>query len=181
MSIPCKTSILPDGYTGSTYLNNKITNYADLALRLKKALGYPRVEVEVTDSQLADFIDRAIEMYTRYAGYTEEYLVFDSNLYTSGVGIKLDELLTGDMCSGISNIDSTINLLRDPTCYFTVTTATSTTESYLGSAVCNIQAQSLAASGNTVVITPSTNNPWNFQVCEADKVTVTPLTSYPNF
>lgn len=180
MSIPCKTSILPSGYTGSTYLNNKIETYADLALRVKKALGYPRVEVEVADSQLADFIDRAIEMYTRYAGYTEEYLVFDSNLYTKGVGIKLDELLTGDMCSGISNIDSTINLLRDPTCYFTVTTATSTTETYLGSAVCNIQAQTLASSGNTVVITPSTNNPWNFQVCEADKVTVTTLSSYPS-
>lgn len=180
MSIPCKTSVLPSNYIGSTYLNNKIVSYADLALRIKKAIGYPRIEIEVTDSQLADFIDRSIELYTRYAGYTEEYLVFDSNLYINGKGIKLDELLTGDMCSGISNIDSTINLLDDPSCYFTVVTATSTTTTYLGSAVCNIQAQALSATGNNVIITPSANNVWNFAICEANHVITTPLSSYPS-
>lgn len=179
MSIPCKTSSLPSGYTGSTYLNSRITSYADLALRIKKALGYPRVEVEVADSQLADFIDRAIELYTRYAGYTEEYLVFDSSLYQAGAGIKLDELLAGNLCNDISDIDSNINLLNNPNCYFTVVTATSTIETFLGSAVCNIQSQTLTSVGNNVIITPSANNPWNFAICQADHVHVSVLSSYP--
>jgi hypothetical protein len=177
--VPCISSVLPTGYHGSTYLNSKIESYANLALRIKKALGYPAVTVEVTDSQLADFIDRAVEMYTRYAGYTEEYLVFDSNLYIPGVGVKLDTLLTGNMCLQDTNSDYEINDIERGYCTFEVVTGTSVTTTYLGSAVSYAQAGATSTSGNIVTLTPLSS--WNFAVSDTDRVVVSSISSYtPN-
>jgi hypothetical protein len=36
----------------------------------------------------------ATEFYTKYAGYTREYLIFDSRLYETNKGIRLDHLFT---------------------------------------------------------------------------------------
>ena len=177
--VPCISSVLPTGYHGSTYLNSKIESYANLALRIKKALGYPAVTVEVTDSQLADFIDRAVEMYTRYAGYTEEYLVFDSNLYIPGVGVKLDTLLTGNMCLQDTNSDYEINDIERGYCTFAVVTGTAVTTTYLGSAVSYAQAGATSTSGNIVTLTPLSS--WNFAVSDTDRVVVSSISSYtPN-
>ncbi|NBP16918.1 hypothetical protein EBU95_21480, partial [bacterium] len=44
--------------------------------------------------QLNENISIAVEFFTKYAGYTREYLVFDSNLYQPNVGIRLDHLYT---------------------------------------------------------------------------------------
>jgi hypothetical protein len=175
-NIPCFTNALPDGYPGSTYLNNKIQTYADLALRVKKALGYPAVNVEVADSQLADFIDRSVEMYTRYAGYTEEYLVFDSNLYIPGVGVRLDTLLTGRMCLQDTNSDYEINQFERGECTYPVVTSTSSIETYLSSAVSYAQASTNSPSGNLVTLTQL--SAWSFPVSNANKVVVSSLTSY---
>lgn len=85
-------------FAGSTNLNSKIKTYADLIQRIKMQLGWPVVQVEVCDEQIVDFIDQAIEWYTKYAGYTEEFLVFDSNIYKPGVGVKMDDLFTQLYC-----------------------------------------------------------------------------------
>lgn len=85
-------------FAGSTNLNNKIKTYSDLIRRIKMQLGWPVVQVEVCDEQIVDFIDQAIEWYTKYAGFTEEFLVFDSNIYKCGVGIKMDEVFTQLYC-----------------------------------------------------------------------------------
>lgn len=180
MSLPCKPPITPDGFSGSTYLNSVIETYADLALRVKKSLGYPQINVEVSDSQLGDFINRSIELYSKHAGYTEEYLIFDSNYYVKGSGIRLDTLLAGRCSDDLSVEDPTTNLLENPDCYFTAVTATSTTETYLGSAVCNIIAGPLSATGDNVIITPSAGQPWDFDVCDAESVIVSPLSAYPS-
>lgn len=79
---------------GSTNLNSKIRTYRNLIDRILFQLGEPYVNVEVCeDSQMVDFIDKAIEWYTKYAGYTEEYLVFNSELYKEP-GLRIDELVT---------------------------------------------------------------------------------------
>lgn len=83
---------------GSTNLNPKIKTYADLIRRIKMQLGWPVVQVEGCDEQIVDFIDQAIEWYTKYAGYTEEFLVFDSNLYKPGIGIKMDDVFSRLYC-----------------------------------------------------------------------------------
>ena len=80
--------------TPSTNLNNKIKTYQGLINRIKYQLGAPFVNLELCDdSQVVDFIDQALEWYTKYAGFTEEFLVFSSSLYTEP-GIRIDRLFS---------------------------------------------------------------------------------------
>ena len=78
----------------STNLNNKIDTYARLGDRVKRALGYPLVSVEVHPDQMNENIQIGVEYFTKYAGYTREYMIFDSALYESNKGIRLDMLYT---------------------------------------------------------------------------------------
>lgn len=78
----------------STNLNSKIRTYENLINRIKYQLGEPFINLEVCDdTQIVDFIDKSLEWYTKYAGFTEEYLVFSSNLY-SEPGLRIDRLFT---------------------------------------------------------------------------------------
>jgi len=54
----------------STNLNNKIETFTRLGDRIKRALGYPVVSLEIHSDQLNENIQIAIEYYTRFAGYT---------------------------------------------------------------------------------------------------------------
>ncbi len=78
----------------STNLANKIAKYQDLADRICYDLGYPLVNLEIHGQQLYTNIARSVEMFSKFAGYTEEFLVFDSNLYTRGKGLNMEKLLT---------------------------------------------------------------------------------------
>ena len=82
------------GKDGSTYLNPKIEAYSDIILRVKKLMGWPSINIDICDENIADFVDQSIELYTKYAGYTEEFLIFNSNLYKHGTGIRLDKLFS---------------------------------------------------------------------------------------
>ena len=86
-------SVLPPGYRGGTTLNPQVTSYEDLSVRIQRQLGAPLINLEISDEQVYDNITDAIEYFTKWAGYTEEYLVFDSKLYVPGVGIKVDDLI----------------------------------------------------------------------------------------
>lgn len=85
-------SAVPTNWQASTFLNPTIQTYADLAFRVKTHFGWPISVIELTDEQIANFIDDAVERFTQYAGYDEEYLIFCDNLYIPGCGVKLDEL-----------------------------------------------------------------------------------------
>lgn len=85
--------VLPPGHRGGTSLNPSITSYEDLSIRVQHQLGAPLINLEVTDEQIYTFIDMAMEYFTKWAGYTEEYLIFNSKLYKQGVGIKVDDLI----------------------------------------------------------------------------------------
>lgn len=78
----------------STNLNHRIKNISDLSRRIAYSLGWPQVNVEVHAEQVFDSIAQACEMFTKFAGYTEEYLIFKSDLYDSDKGIRLDKLMT---------------------------------------------------------------------------------------
>jgi len=78
----------------STNLNNKIETFTRLGDRIKRALGFPVVSLEIHSDQLNENIQIAVEYYTRFAGYTREYMIFDSNLYETNKGIRLDLLYT---------------------------------------------------------------------------------------
>lgn len=83
-----------DYQIGTTNLNNKIKAYSDLIYRIKKLLGWPTISLNICDEDIITAIDQAIELYTKYSGYTEEYLIFNSNLYKRGYGLRLDELFS---------------------------------------------------------------------------------------
>lgn len=78
----------------STNLSSKIECYQALGDRVLRQLGWPLITVQVHRDQLYDNISIAVEMFTKFCGYTHEYLVFDSNLYEIGRGIRLDTLYT---------------------------------------------------------------------------------------
>ena len=88
------TSIMPSGFNGSTYLNPVVRTYQDLTNRIKVQLGFPVFTLEALDCMIWDNISQGIEMYSRYAGFTEEYLMFDSAAYTKGMGIQMDQVFS---------------------------------------------------------------------------------------
>ena len=92
MSLACE--VLPVSAFQSTNLNNKLETYGDLADRIKRSLGYPLITLEIHQDQLFQNIQIAIEYFSKFAGYTKEFLVFDSQLYEKNRGIRLDHLFT---------------------------------------------------------------------------------------
>jgi len=78
----------------STNLNNRIDSFNRLGDRVLRTLGHPFINVEIHRDQLYENISIAVEYFTKFAGYTQEYLIFDSNMYKRNYGIKLDELFT---------------------------------------------------------------------------------------
>jgi hypothetical protein len=86
-------SVLPANYRGGTALNPQITTYDTLAARVKRQLGFPLVNIEISDEQMYDNITDAIEYFTKWAGQTEEFLVFDSRLYVKGVGLDVGTMV----------------------------------------------------------------------------------------
>ena len=106
------TSVLPNAYHGSTTFNSKIKSYDHLAQRVRRTLGEPLVDVEVSSEQMYELIDIAIEWFTKFSGVTEEYLIFRSDLYQRGVGLKIDRLfsITPEMNN---SSDQTLPLMSD--------------------------------------------------------------------
>tara|TARA_R110000868_G_scaffold411565_1_gene705371 strand:+ start:53 stop:1126 length:1074 start_codon:yes stop_codon:yes gene_type:complete len=88
------TQITPISAFVSSNLNSKIDSFSRLGDRITRALGAPMVNVEIHHDQLFENISIACELFTKFAGYTDEYLVFDSNLYTPKKGLKLDDLFS---------------------------------------------------------------------------------------
>lgn len=78
----------------STNLNSQIECYQRLGQRILRMLGSPMVNVEVHPDQLYEAISMSCEFFTKYAGYTKEYLIFDSRLYERNRGLRLDHLFT---------------------------------------------------------------------------------------
>lgn len=86
------SSVLPNKFHGSTTFNSKIKSYNHLAQRIRRTLGEPLVEIEISSEQMYEIIDISVEYFTKFAGETEEYLIFRSDLYQRGVGLQVDKL-----------------------------------------------------------------------------------------
>ena len=89
-----KCDIQPISGFQSTNLNSKVDNFNRLSDRILRSLGYPFINVEVHTDQLHENISIALEYFSKFAGYTKEYLIFDSNLYQKDYGLKMDDLFT---------------------------------------------------------------------------------------
>jgi hypothetical protein len=92
MALAC--TISPLSAFLSTNLNNKIDTYDRLGDRIKRSLGYPMVSLEIHTDQLRENIQIGVEYFTKFAGFTREFLIFNSQLYETNKGIRLDHLYT---------------------------------------------------------------------------------------
>lgn len=89
----CTTS-LPVSSFYSSNLNSIMNSYERVGQRICRMIGAPMINLEIHEDQLNEFISVAAEMFTKYAGYTREYLIFDSDLYEKDKGIRLDVLFS---------------------------------------------------------------------------------------
>jgi hypothetical protein len=89
-----KCDITPISAFQSTNLNSKIDSFTRLGDRVLRSLGYPFVNVEIHRDTLYENISISCEMFAKFAGYSQEYLIFDSNLYVKNQGIRLDHLFS---------------------------------------------------------------------------------------
>lgn len=89
-----QTTVRPLSSFYSTNLNPIVRSYEKLATRIAYTLGYPQVNIEAHQNQVYENIAIALEMFTKYAGYTEELLTFNSELYKPGEGLRMDVLFT---------------------------------------------------------------------------------------
>lgn len=103
--MPNTLSVGPSAFL-STNINHRIQSYDLLAERILFELGAPLVNLEIACPALYDFISQSIEMFTKFTGHTEEYLIFDSNLYVPGQGIRLDTLFSGTPETSATYTDS---------------------------------------------------------------------------
>lgn len=99
------SGILPENFSGGTQLNPTVKNYETLIQRIKHHLGYPLVQIEVSDEQIVDFINESIEFFTKFAGYTEEFLVFDTKVYVPGQGVNVEKLINSTCMHTTSTTD----------------------------------------------------------------------------
>jgi len=93
MAMDCTTS-LPTSAFYSTNLSSVIDGFGRLGERICRSLGAPMINIEIHQDQLNEFISMALELFSKYAGYTREYLIFDSDLYEVNKGIRLDVLFS---------------------------------------------------------------------------------------
>ena len=101
-----KCEIRPISAFQSTNLNNKIATFNDVSDRILNTLGYPFINIEIHRDSLFTNIQLAVEMFTKFAGYTQEYLVFDSDLYTLNEGIRLDHLMSINPTSSATSLSA---------------------------------------------------------------------------
>jgi len=92
----------------STNLNNVICGYSRLGERISRSLGAPLINVEIHQDQLYENISIAVEMFTKFAGYTREYIIFNSDLYERGKGIRMDVLFSARRDSDFSDYKTKI-------------------------------------------------------------------------
>ena len=88
------TETLPVSSFYSTNLNPRVKTYETLSTRIAHSLGYPHINVEAHQNQVFENIAIACEMFSKFAGYTKEHLVFDSKKYEAGKGIRVDTMMT---------------------------------------------------------------------------------------
>lgn len=177
--------VLPTGWRGSTALNSKITSYADLAERIKLQLGFPVTDLELTDQQIASFIDEALEWFTQYSGRETKYLMFCDDAYVEGCGVKLDdvirhasivsECMISTSAVEVTGVDITYETISTESAYVSVGCFKFPTEI---TSNLNLTTSVNANTGQKVVFKFDRLDPWDSaELCNADCVVVRPTGS----
>jgi hypothetical protein len=177
---------MSDTALASTYLSPAITTISDLVFRTKSRLGFPIQDDELTHGQWLELVRTTLEIYTQFgAGADEQYLVWSSDQYVPGCGIKLDDIISYGCtylgCYTTTVVEtitsSTINCvpIETKTAYLSVTPFVYPTEYNVN------DPQSVAfsgISGQYLYLNFDPRNPWQAtDVCQADCITINPVSS----
>lgn len=155
-----KCDIKPVSAFQSTNLSSKIDTFNELSDRILNTLGYPFINIEIHRDSLYTNIQIAVEMFTKFAGYTQEYLLFDSDLYVMNQGIKLDHLFTintkgtfgQEYLDGVKSPDFTNRIENSPTnATYIAASAISSTEFTTSSALSTVFTEGNNLSANDVI------------------------------
>lgn len=170
----------------STYLHPTISTVEDLVYRTKSLLGSPVQDDEMTDGQWLEIVSEALENYTTWgAGAKEEYLIFCSNQYRRGCGVKLDELVqvgcNTQFCNQTVVVSSVTSdywdceLVETKTAYLSVSPFIYPTDFDVNDPN---SVEFKGISGQKVRIQFDPSNPWNAtNVCNADCLVINPVSS----
>lgn len=179
---------MSDNILASTYLSPTINTVQDLVLRSKSMLGFPIQSDELTDYQWLEIIKEGLEVFTQFGGgVEEEYLVFTSDDYSRGCGVKLDDLVNYNYGCNIQHctettivetITSTIveceNLLTT-TGYLSVTPFVYPTSFDVNDPLSTPFA---GTSGQFFHLYYDKKNPWNAtDICDATCISINPISS----
>ena len=155
-----KCDLKPVSAFQSTNLSSKIDTFNELSDRILNTLGYPFINIEIHRDSLYTNIQIAVEMFTKFAGYTQEYLLFDSDLYVLNQGIKLDHLFTintkgtfgQEYLDGVKSPDFTNRIENSPTnATYIAASAISSTEFTTSSALSTVFTEGNNLSANDVI------------------------------
>jgi hypothetical protein len=170
----------------STYLSPAITTISDLVFRTKSRLGFPIQDDELTDGLWLEIIRDALENFSQWGGNAEEkYLVFTSDDYKNGCGVKLDDLITYG-CSDLHCITTTVvdtvtssitscDLIETKTAYLSTTPFVYPTTYNVNDP---LSLPFSGVSGQYIYLYFDPKNPWTAtDVCQADCITINPVSS----
>lgn len=79
----------------ATYASFQIQDYDGMVTWIKTQFGYPLIQVELTDDMIRSCIDDAVEVFTEYICYDEQYLGLNLENYVEDTGIQLPANVCG--------------------------------------------------------------------------------------
>ena len=171
MALESNQSITPEGWRGSTYRNSSIKTYNDVKNRVLAKLGVG-ADKYISDYSITQIIDSTLERYSRYAGYTQEYVVFCDDALDDGCSVQLNDLV--NKC-----LVETENSWEE----YTYVVSSEVIDNFVGSGVGLLNSYySLSSNGETalnlidsieetnVELLFDPSNPWDFEVCDSNKV-----------
>lgn len=179
------TGVLPDGWRGSTYLNNSIATYDALSQRIQLELGFPFTKIDVTEYQIVSFIDKAISFFSRYAGHEREYFVFCGEMLSDGCGMRLDQAIfecekeracvevTEQLV--VSSVDINEVVIDTTTAMLSSTTLGFDCEP---SSIPLNELPEVPELSGSLWLTYDPANPWAQNICEANTVCLSACSSY---
>ena len=185
--------VVPDGWTASTYLNPYVKTYADLAHRIKVKLGYPDIDITVSDEAIAVNINESIEIYSRYAGFDQEFIIFKDSMLNESCEVQLDKIVDSCYSCRFDGDEASLCSSFGEIKWEDVLTSTDVSERYLGSGygflnnstfekvtpAPALNVEETTETINKLVIKYDPDRPWDFDVKPSTSVDVTPLSSYP--
>lgn len=79
----------------SNYLDFAIQDKESLKQYILRSLGAPLIVVEISDANLEDCINDAVEYFTKYCSQEQDFMAINLNTYVRDVGFTLPDNITG--------------------------------------------------------------------------------------